>query len=52
MLNDMACCHLQENLVTSMVKNTATKIGIDVSKTASKRVVQKYSSSYTIFEWK
>ena len=21
MLNDMACCHLQENLVTSMVKH-------------------------------
>ena len=32
--------------------DTTKKIGIDVVKTASKRFAQKYSSSYTIFEWK
>ena len=36
-------CHLQENLVITMIKtmDTATKKGIDAAKTASKRVVQK-----------
>ena len=40
----MPFCHLQENLVISMVKklmDTATKAEIDSAKTASKRVVQK-----------
>ena len=34
MLKDVAFCHLQE-------MDTATKTGIDATKTASKRVVQK-----------
>ena len=40
----MAFCHLLENLVNKCDKklmDTATKIGIDAAKTASKRVVQK-----------
>ena len=44
MLKDMAFCHLPENLVINMEKkliDTATKIGVDAAKTASKRVVQK-----------
>ena len=44
MLKDMAFCHLPENLVINMEKkliDTATKIEVDVAKTASKRVVQK-----------
>ena len=44
MLEDMAFCHLQKNLVINMEKNlldTATESGIDATKTASKRVVQK-----------
>ena len=43
MYNDMAFCHLQENLEINMVKklmDTATKTRIDAAKTASKRVVQ------------
>ena len=39
---DIAFCHLQENSVINMVKklmDTAKKAGIDVAKTASKRVV-------------
>ena len=48
MLKDMAFCHLLENSEINMVKtmvkklmDTATKIGIDALKTASKRVVEK-----------
>ena len=44
MLKDMAFCHLQENVVIKTVQklmDTATKIGIDAAKTASKRVVTK-----------
>ena len=40
----MVFYHLQENLVTNMVKklmDTVNKTGIDAAKTASKRVVQK-----------
>ena len=40
MLKDLAFYHLQENVVINMVKkimDTATKTGIDVAKTASKR---------------
>ena len=41
----MGFCHLQENLEINMVKkkkmDTAAKKGIDVAKTAPKRVVQK-----------
>ena len=40
---DMAFCCLQENLVINMGKDNryCKKTGIDVAKTASKRVVQK-----------
>ena len=44
MLKDMAFCHLQENSVINMVKkimDTATKTGINATKSASKWVVQK-----------
>ena len=44
MLKDMTFCRFQENLEINMVKkltDTATKTGIDVTKTASKRVVQE-----------
>ena len=44
MLKVMVFYHLQENLVTNMVKklmDTVNKTGIDAAKTASKRVVQK-----------
>ena len=40
----MGFCHFLEHLVINIVKkliDTATKIGIDAAKTASKRVVQK-----------
>ena len=40
----MAFCHLQENSVINMVKkimDTATKTGINATKSASKWVVQK-----------
>ena len=37
----MDFCHLQENLVIHMVRNRNTKTGIDPTKPASKRVVQK-----------
>ena len=48
MLKVMFFCHFQENLVINMVKkliDTATKIGMDAAKTASKRVVQKTAES-------
>ena len=44
MLKDMAFCHLPENFEINMVKklmDTATKLGIDAAKAASKKVVQK-----------
>ena len=43
MLKVMAFCHLLKNLVNNSKKlmDTATKTGIDVAKTASKRVVKK-----------
>ena len=38
----MAFCHLQENVnMVKKLKDTATKAGIDTTKTASKRVVKK-----------
>ena len=42
--NDIAFCHLPENLEITMEKklmDTVTKTGIDATKTTSKRVVQK-----------
>ena len=44
MLKNMTFCHLQENLEINMVKklmHTTVKTGIDATKTASKRVIQK-----------
>ena len=44
----MAFCHLLENLAINMenkLMDTATKIGIDAAKTASRRVVQKTSEA-------
>ena len=44
----MDFCYFQENVVINMVKkvmDTATKTGIDATKTASKRVVPKTSEA-------
>ena len=44
MYKDMVFCYEQENLEINMEKkliDTATKTGIDASKSASKRVLQK-----------
>ena len=44
MLNDTAFCFLLENLgdkYGKILRDTATKAGIDAAKSASKRVVQK-----------
>ena len=49
----MAFCHLLENLVINMVKrliDTATKTGIDATKTASKGVVQKPTATGELIE--
>ena len=47
--------HLKENLEIKMKKklmDTETKIGIDVAKTASKRVVQKTAETTYLLNWK
>ena len=48
-------CHLQENLVINMVKNSwivQKKTGIDAAKTASKIIVQKNCRSNRRFDRK